>query len=112
MAQVEITINGRNYQIACDDGQEAHLVQLGEYIDKRVQELVSAIGQVGDSRLLVMTSLLIADELAETYADLKKTSAAMESAVSAEAMEEKLAAIVDATALRIEAVTRDLGDAG
>ncbi|NBP72052.1 MAG: cell division protein ZapA [Alphaproteobacteria bacterium] len=112
MAQVEVTINGRNYQIACDDGQEAHLVQLGEYIDKRVQELVSAIGQVGDSRLLVMTSLLIADELAETYADLKKTSAAMESAVSAEAMEEKLAAIVDATALRIEAVTRDLGDAG
>jgi len=112
MAQVEVTINGRNYQIACDDGQEAHLVQLGEYIDKRVQELVSAIGQVGDSRLLVMTSLLIADELAETYADLKKTSAAMESAVSAEAMEEKLAAIVDAAALRIEAVTRDLGDAG
>ena len=112
MAQVEVTINGRKYQIACDDGQEAHLVQLGEYIDKRVQELVSAIGQVGDSRLLVMTSLLIADELAETYADLKKTSAAMESAVSAEAMEEKLAAIVDATALRIEAVTRDLGDAG
>ena len=112
MAQVEVTINERNYQIACDDGQEAHLVQLGEYIDKRVQELVSAIGQVGDSRLLVMTSLLIADELAETYADLKKTSAAMESAVSAEAMEEKLAAIVDATALRIEAVTRDLGDAG
>jgi len=112
MAQVEVTINGRNYQIACDDGQEAHLVQLGEYIDKRVQELVSAIGQVGDSRLLVMTSLLIADELAETYAGLKKTSAAMESAVSAEAMEEKLAAIVDATALRIEAVTRDLGDAG
>ena len=112
MAQVEVTINGRNYQIACDDGQEAHLVQLGEYIDKRVQELVSAIGQVGDSRLLVMTSLLIADELAETYADLKKTSAAMESAVSAEAMEEKLAAIVEATALRIEAVTRDLGDAG
>jgi len=112
MAQVEVTINGRNYQIACDDGQEAHLVQLGEYIDKRVQELVSAIGQVGDSRLLVMTSLLIADELAETYADLKKTSAAMVSAVSAEVMEEKLAAIVDATALRIEAVTRDLGDAG
>jgi len=112
MAQVEVTINGRNYQIACDDGQEAHLVQLGEYIDKRVQELVSAIGQVGDSRLLVMTSLLIADELAETYADLKKTSAAMESAVSAEAMEEKLSAIVDAAASRIEAVTRDLGDAG
>ena len=48
MAQVEVKINGRNYQIACDDGQEAYLAQLGEYIDKRVQELVSAVGQVGD----------------------------------------------------------------
>lgn len=112
MAQVEVSINGRNYQIACDDGQEAHLVQLGEYIDKRVQELVSAVGQVGDSRLLVMTSLLIADELAETYADLKKTSAAAEAAVSAEEMEARLAGIVDAAAARIESVTRDLSDAG
>ena len=72
MAQVEVSINGRNYQIACDDGQEGHLVQLGEYVDRRVKELVTAVGQVGDSRLLVMVSLLIADELAETYAELKK----------------------------------------
>ena len=110
MAQVEVTINGRNYQIACDDGQEAHLVQLGEYIDKRVQELVTAVGQVGDSRLLVMTSLLIADELADTYAELKRTSAAAETAVSAGEMEAKLAGIVDAAAARIEAVTRDLSE--
>ena len=70
MAEVEVTINGRKYQIACDDGQEAHLLQLGEYIERRVQELVATVGQVGDSRLLVMTSLLVADELAETHADL------------------------------------------
>ena len=111
MAQVQVTINGRNYQIACDDGQEAHLVQLGEYIDKRVQELVSAVGQVGDSRLLVMTSLLIADELAETYAELKRTSTAAEAAVSADELEEKLAGAVDAAAARIESVTRELSGA-
>ena len=64
MAQVDVAINGRSYQIACDDGQEAHLSQLGQYVDKRVRELVSAVGQIGDSRLLVMASLLIADELA------------------------------------------------
>ena len=108
MAQVQVTINGRNYQIACDDGQEAHHVQLGEYIDKRVQELVSAVGQVGDSRLLVMTSLLIADELAETYAELKRSNAAADSAVSANEIEEKLAGVVDAAAARIESVTREL----
>lgn len=112
MAQVEVTINGRNYQIACDDGQEAHLAQLGEYIDNRVQELVSAVGQVGDSRLLVMTSLLLADELSETYADLKRTSGAADAAISAEEMEERLAGIVDAATARIEAVTRDLSETG
>ena len=71
MAQVEVTVNGRNYGIACDDGQEDHLIELAEFVDRKVSELVSAIGQVGDARLLVMASLLIADELSETFAALK-----------------------------------------
>ncbi len=61
MAQVSVEINGRKYQIACDDGQEAHLKRLGDYIDNRVQELIAGVGQVGDERLLVMVSLLFAD---------------------------------------------------
>ncbi|MEE8332621.1 MAG: cell division protein ZapA [Alphaproteobacteria bacterium] len=71
MAQVEVTVNGRNYRIACDDGQEDHLVELAEFVNGKVTELVSAVGQVGDARLLVMASLLIADELSETYGALK-----------------------------------------
>ena len=71
MAQVDVTINNRAYRIACDDGQEEHLTRLGDYVDGRVQELVSAVGQVGDARLLVMASLLIADELSETMASLQ-----------------------------------------
>jgi cell division protein ZapA len=122
MAQVSVTINGRGYQIACDDGQEPHLTQLGQYVDKRVKELVQAVGQVGDSRLLVMVSLLIADELAETYADLKRlkdgagapagpaapdpaalAAAKADGRAEAEAAAEaKLAEIVEAAALRIE----------
>ena len=111
MAQVEVTINGRNYQIACDDGQEAHLAQLGEYIDKRVQELVSAVGQVGDSRLLVMTSLLLADELSETYADRKELPA-LRTPPYPPRRWKRLAGIVDAATARIEAVTRDLSETG
>ena len=105
MAQVDVTVNGRDYQIACDDGQEDHLAQLGEYVDRRVKELATTVGQVGDSRLLVMVSLLIADELAETYAELKKASTVAENLVSAEQVEKKLAEIVDAAAARIETVT-------
>ncbi|MEQ8369686.1 MAG: cell division protein ZapA [Alphaproteobacteria bacterium] len=65
MAQVSITINGRAYEIACDDGQESHLQELGRYVDSRVAELSGALGQIGDARLLVMAGLLIADELGE-----------------------------------------------
>jgi cell division protein ZapA len=72
MAQVTITINGRKYDIACDDGQEAHVTRLGRYIDKRVDELVVSVGQVGDARLMVMASLLIADELSEVYTELEE----------------------------------------
>ena len=69
MGQVGVAINGRTYQIACDDGQEEHLKQLGIVVDKRVSELIAAVGQVGDMRLLVMTALILADELSEMSDD-------------------------------------------
>jgi cell division protein ZapA len=67
-ARVTVTINGRHYQIACDDGQESHLVRLSEYVNKRVAQLVTAVGQAGDAQLLVMASLLVADELMDAQA--------------------------------------------
>ena len=70
MGQVTVTINGRDYDIACDDGQESHLTKLSEFVDNRLKELIAAVGQVGDSRLLVMTSLLLADELSEVSIEL------------------------------------------
>lgn len=72
MAQVTVTINGRKYNVACDDGQEAHLSRLGGYIDRRVGELVAAVGQIGDAKLLVMVSLLLADELSDMYTEMEK----------------------------------------
>ena len=70
MSQITVKVNGRNYEIACDDGQEAHLTRLAQYVDRRVDELIAAVGQVGDARLLVMASLLVADELSEVYTEL------------------------------------------
>ena len=70
MAQVVVTINGRSYRIACEDGQEEHLTELSGYVSEKVKELVGAVGQIGDTRLLVMASLLISDELTDTRADL------------------------------------------
>ena len=70
MSQITVMVNGRKYDIACDDGQEAHLTRLAQYVDRRVDELIAAVGQVGDARLLVMASLLVADELSEVYTEL------------------------------------------
>lgn len=66
MAQVDVTINGRDYRIACEDGQEQHLIGLAAYLNARVAELVREVGQIGDTRLLVMAGLLVADELSDT----------------------------------------------
>ncbi len=106
MPQVDVNINGRRYQIACDEGQEEHLSQLAEYVDKRVQELVGAVGQVGDARLLVMTSLLVADELAEAYSAIEDNAETGNSAgnVAADERDEALASMLEAMASRIEAL--------
>lgn len=109
MAQIDVTINGRNYRIACDDGQEAHIVQLADYVDKRVAELVSAVGQAGEARLLVMASLLIADELSEAFAELQaKGETKSEPGETVARAEASLAAATEALAARIEAIAARL----
>ena len=69
MATITLTINNRNYDIACDDGHEDHLRRLGADVDRRVNDLAAAVGQIGEPRLLVMASLLIADELHEAMSN-------------------------------------------
>ena len=63
MGQVRITRNGRGYDIACDDGQEEHVMRLANALSERVNQLVTANGQVGEARLLLMAGLLMADDL-------------------------------------------------
>ena len=63
MAQVEVTVNGRQYHVACEDGKEEHLLELADYLNRNVAQLVQSIGQVGEARLMLMAGLLIADEL-------------------------------------------------
>ena len=49
MSQVEITINGRQYRVACEDGQESHLTNLANYFDGKMKSLVEEVGQIGDT---------------------------------------------------------------
>ncbi len=70
MPQVEITINGRQYRVACEDGQETHLTNLAAYFDDKMTALVEQVGQIGDTSLMVMAGLLIADELSDANQEL------------------------------------------
>jgi len=63
MAEVEIRINGRQFSIACDDGQEQRVVDLANFVDSRVKEMAAAGAGANESHLLVLTSIVMADEL-------------------------------------------------
>lgn len=70
MSQVEITINGRQYRVACEDGQETHLTNLAAYFDGKMTSLIDEVGQIGDTSLMVMAGLLVADELSDVNQEL------------------------------------------
>jgi cell division protein ZapA len=102
MPELTVEINGRDYQVACDDGQEEHLTSLARYVDKKMGELVGSVGQIGDARLLVMTSLLIADELSDAYKQLESFDA--ESGDDGKASHDAMTSALEACAQRIESI--------
>ena len=75
MPQINVTIDGRLYRMACAAGEEAHLTGLAEMFDGRIAEMRKSFGEIGDMRLQVMAALTIADEVAE----LRGKLAALES---------------------------------
>jgi cell division protein ZapA len=68
MANVTISLNGRDYSVGCADGDEDRIRDLARGLDGRIKEFVAALGQVGEARLLVLTLLTLADELADVGA--------------------------------------------
>lgn len=65
MAQVTITINSREYAVACEDGQEVRIIQLARLLDDKAKMITQGAGQVNECMLLAMVGLLLADELNE-----------------------------------------------
>jgi len=108
MAQVNITLNKRKYQVACDDGQEAHLTRLGRYVDKRLNELIAAVGQVGEARLLVMVSLLLTDELSDLYT---KKDLGSGGDIQSNSDEEEVSVAMENLAERIEYIAANIEEA-
>ncbi len=71
MATVDVRIQGRTHTLNCDEGQEHRLRQVAQYLDRRLQDAARATGGTNDSRVLVLTSLLICDELADARDEIE-----------------------------------------
>jgi cell division protein ZapA len=118
MAHVSVTISGRQYRMACDDGQEHHLARLSHELDQRIAHLRTTFGEIGDMRLTVMAALILADELSEVRQRMRRVDEELlgmqqervAAAERAEAAQASVAAAINAAAERIEKIARMLGE--
>jgi cell division protein ZapA len=85
MNHINVTINGRQYRMACEEGQEVRLLKLAESFESRIQNLRGKFGEIGDARLTVMASLTVCDELLDAVNRIRS-------------LEEELAALRDVRA--------------
>jgi cell division protein ZapA len=112
MAHVTVTINGKAYRMACEEGQEEQLMGLADQLNDYVARLRGAFGEIGDQRLTVMAGITIIDELQETRrkmrsleADIETLRASRDEALGrAFSAEGELARQINNVAERIEAV--------
>ena len=72
MNHINVTINGRQYRMACEEGQEPRLMRLAESLQQRVEDLRGKFGEIGDQRLTVMAALTACDELLDANARMEK----------------------------------------
>ena len=70
MAQVTVSIGGRSYRLACNEGEEEHLESLAREVDAKFEAMHKSFGEIGDQRLMVMAALSIADECVEARAKI------------------------------------------
>jgi len=70
MAQVTVSLNGRSYRLACDDGDEDRLRTLADQVRQKLDALTKEFGQVGDTRLMVMAALMLADDLLDANSEV------------------------------------------
>ncbi len=110
MPQVAVTINDRDYTVNCAEGEEERLTRLAAFVDEQFAELFDSVGDVGDMRLMVMTSLMMADKVFDASVEIDRLRAKIvqaQKASSADA-DSALGPLVDEIAERIEDIAARL----
>jgi cell division protein ZapA len=116
VAQVNLTVNGRVYRMACEDGEEEHVTKLGERFDEAIKELRGVLGEIGDQRLMVMAGILMTDRLGDAEQKLKKAEQDIQglkdnradTAMRIEGLELNFADSFNRAAIRIEQIAERL----
>jgi cell division protein ZapA len=114
MTAQRIMIAGREYDVSCDDGQEAHLKALAKTLDNRARKLSEAMGKPGESQLLMLCALTLTDELQDALKaqeqlrhDIHHSSQSFETNKQIE-LENIITATIHDIAGRIEAIAEEL----
>jgi len=107
LGQVTVRVGGYSHPVSCEDGQEAHLVALALEVDRRVSSVRTMGGSYGESRLLLLASLLLADEVHDLKVELAQARAGIVPAVPP--TDPRLAERLARVAQRIEGIAADLG---
>ena len=116
MSELNVTINARQYRVACENGQEEHLLKLSQDLDQRIAQLRASFGEVGDTRLTVMAALTVADELSEAGKTIRRLEQELAGLKDARVMaadrsqmtQTALVAAFNSAAARIEGLTKKL----
>jgi cell division protein ZapA len=120
MPEVNVEIDGKKFRMACEEGQEQHLLTLAERFNRTVIGLKGSFGEIGDNRLVVMAGIAVLDELAEAedrIEALKKdisdlTSAGRELTIEAEELEQNFARRLSEAARKVEAIAQAIDETG
>ncbi len=113
MPEVNVEINGRRFRMACEDGQQEHLLALAARFDKQVEQFKGSFGEIGDNRLTVMAGIAVLDELVEAERRIKELKEQMKEMEldsqdigdQARVLEAEFAKKLAETARKIEAVS-------
>jgi cell division protein ZapA len=109
MSQVSVSIDGRKYRLACNEGEEARLESLAGMIDQKIGEMRKTFGEIGDQRLVIMAALTIADSLTEAKDEAAAERRRFE---EAEQRTRTIASRLDELGLRLEQVAARLAGEG
>jgi cell division protein ZapA len=116
MPTVNATIAGRQFRLACEDGQEEHLLTLARDMDERIEGLRKQFGEIGDTRLTVMAALMVADELSEAARNMRRMEeelnglrdARVVASDRAKAASDAVVGAFNSAAERLEGITKKL----